>query len=49
VAALSARVIVSLDTSPAARWLSRAFILFLGAVFVLRINSALLNIHTWLW
>jgi hypothetical protein len=49
VAALSARVIVSLDTSPAARWLSRAFIFFLGAVFVLRINSALLNIHTWLW
>jgi hypothetical protein len=49
VAALSARVIVSLDTSPAARWLSRALIFFLGAVFVLRINSALLNIHTWLW
>ena len=49
VAALSARVIVSLDTSRAARWLSRAFIFFLGAVFVLRINSALLNIHTWLW
>jgi hypothetical protein len=49
VAALSARVIVSLDTSSGARWLSRAFIFFLGAVFVLRINSALLNIRTWLW
>lgn len=49
VAALVARVIVSLDTSPAARWLARAFLLLLGAVFVLRINSALLHIHTWLW
>jgi hypothetical protein len=49
VAALVARVIVTLDTSKAARWLSRAFIFSLGAVFVLRINSALLNIHTWLW
>ncbi len=49
VAALPARVIVSLDSSKAARWLSRAFIFFLGAVFVLRINAALLNIHTWLW
>lgn len=49
VAALPARVIVSLDSSRAARWLSRAFIFFLGAVFVLRINTALLNIHTWLW
>jgi hypothetical protein len=49
VASLPARVIVSLDSSRAARWLSRAFIFFLGAVFVLRINSALLHIHTWLW
>lgn len=49
VAALPARVIVSLDSSRAARWLSRAFIFFLGAVFVLRINTALLHIHTWLW
>ncbi|WP_224240707.1 hypothetical protein [Hyalangium gracile] len=49
VAALPARVIVSLDGSRAARWLSRAFLFFLGAVFVLRINAALLHIHTWLW
>jgi len=49
VAALVARVIVSLDSSRAARWLSRAFIFSLGAIFVLRINSALLNLHTWLW
>jgi hypothetical protein len=49
VAALVARVIVSLDTSTSARWLARAFIFSLGAVFVLRINSALLNLHTWLW
>ena len=49
VAALVARVIVSLDPSRSARWLSRAFIFSLGAVFVLRINSALLHLHTWLW
>lgn len=49
VATLPARVIVSLDSSKGARWLARAFIFFLGAVFVLRINAALLNIHTWLW
>jgi hypothetical protein len=49
VAALPARVIVSLDSSKAARWLARAFIFCLGAVFVLRINTALLHIHTWLW
>jgi hypothetical protein len=49
VAALVARVIVSIDSSRSARWLARAFIFSLGAVFVLRINSALLNLHTWLW
>ncbi|MBN1207595.1 MAG: hypothetical protein JXB05_22195 [Myxococcaceae bacterium] len=49
VAAVPARVITALDSSKAARWLSRAFIFFLGAVFVLRINTALLKIHTWLW
>jgi hypothetical protein len=48
VAALVARVIVSLDSSRAARWLSRAFIFFLGAVFILRINSALLKMTTWI-
>jgi hypothetical protein len=49
VATLPARVIVSLDSSRASRWLARAFIFFLGAVFVLRINAALLHIHNWLW
>jgi hypothetical protein len=49
VAALPARVIVSLDSSKAARRLARAFIFFLGAVFVLRIHSALINLHFWFW
>jgi hypothetical protein len=49
VAAFPARVITSLDSSRAARWLSRAFIFFLGAVFVLRINTAILKSYVWLW
>lgn len=43
LAALPARVITSLDSSRAAWWLSRAFALFLGAVFLLRVHSLLLN------
>lgn len=49
VAALVSRVIVSLDSSRSARWLARGLLFSLGAVFVLRINTALLNLHTWLW
>jgi hypothetical protein len=49
VATVPARVIMTLDSSKAARWLARAFIFFLGAVFVLRINTALFKMHTWLW
>jgi hypothetical protein len=49
VAAVPARVLTSLDSSRAAYWLSRAFIFFLGAVFVLRINTAIFKSSTWLW
>ncbi len=41
VAALPVRVITSLDSSRAAWWLSRAFAVFLGAVFLLRIQTSL--------
>jgi hypothetical protein len=40
---LGARVMTALDSSMAARWLARAFIFFLGAVFILRINAAILK------
>lgn len=45
LAALQVRVITSLDSSRAAWWLSRGFALFLGAVFLLRVHTLLLN--TW--
>jgi hypothetical protein len=41
VAALPVRVITSLDSSRAAWWLSRAFAVFLGAVFLLRVQTSL--------
>jgi hypothetical protein len=49
VAVLPARVMTALDSSTAARWLSRAFILFLGAVFVLRMNLSVLKSYIYLW
>jgi hypothetical protein len=39
LAALPVRVITSLDSSPAAWWMSRAFAFFLGAVFLLRVHA----------
>ncbi len=42
VAALPVRVITSLDSSRGAWWLSRAFAVFLGAVFLLRVQTSLL-------
>ncbi|QRN94711.1 hypothetical protein JRI60_37180 [Archangium violaceum] len=44
LAALPVRVITSLDPSRAAWWLSRAFAFFLGAVFLLRVHTSLLNL-----
>ena len=41
VASLPVRVITSLDSSRAAWWLSRAFAVFLGAVFLLRVQTSL--------
>jgi hypothetical protein len=50
VAVLAARVMTALDSSQSARWLARAFIFFLGAVFVLRINTAIFKSHNfYLW
>ncbi len=49
VAVIPARVMTALDSSRPAYWLSRAFIFFLGAVFVLRINTAIFNAYNWLW
>jgi hypothetical protein len=49
VAVLPARVITGLDPSDKALWLSRAFVLFLGAVFFLRIHPLLFNPHTFVW
>jgi hypothetical protein len=43
VAALPVRVITSLDSSRAAWWLSRAFAVFLGAVFLLRVHTSLIQ------
>lgn len=41
LAALPVRVITALDSSRAAWWLSRAFAVFLGAVFILRVHASL--------
>jgi hypothetical protein len=50
VALLPARVMTALDSSRNARWLARAFIFFLGAVFVLRINTAFFkSFSLYLW
>jgi len=50
VALLPARVMTALDPSRNARWLARAFIFFLGAVFVLRINAAFFkSFSLYLW
>lgn len=50
VAIIPARVMTALDASLASRWLSRAFIFFLGAVFLLRINAAIFKSYSfYLW
>jgi hypothetical protein len=50
VAFMGARVMTALDSSTAARWLARAFIFFLGAVFVLRISAAVFKSYSfYLW
>lgn len=41
VGVLTGRVMTALDSSRGAYWLSRAFIFFLGAVFILRMDMAL--------
>lgn len=43
LAALHVRVITTIDTSRAAWWLSRAFVFFLGAVFLVRLYAFLLH------